>query len=70
MRLYRLKLLYCAEDDLVISKLIWAKDSHSEMQLKDVKNLIETVDNLDMGYIGDWLRKLGLEELYEEARNE
>jgi hypothetical protein len=40
------------------------------MQLKDVKNLIETVDNLDMGYIGDWLRKLGLEELYEEARNE
>ena len=61
---------FVSPEDLVISKLIWAKDSHSEMQLKDVKNLVETVDNLDTGYIEQWLRKLGLEELYKEARNE
>ncbi|MHC4510596.1 MAG: nucleotidyl transferase AbiEii/AbiGii toxin family protein [Planctomycetota bacterium] len=61
---------FVSAEDLVISKLIWAKDSHSEMQLKDVRNLTETVDSLDMGYIGDWLQKLGLEELYREAKNE
>jgi hypothetical protein len=61
---------FVSPEDLVISKLIWAKDSHSEMQLKDVKNLVETVDNLDTGYIEQWLQKLGLEELYKEARNE
>ena len=31
-----------SKDDLIISKLWWAKDSRSEMQLRDVKNLAAT----------------------------
>ena len=54
-------------EDLVISKLLWAKESHSEMQLKDVANLMETVDDLDSKYISNWVRKLGLQQLYKEA---
>ena len=54
-------------EDLVISKLLWAKESHSEMQLKDVANLMETVDNLDLEYIDNWIRDLGLEQIYKEA---
>jgi hypothetical protein len=54
-------------EDLVVSKLLWAKESHSEMQLKDVANLMETVNNLDSKYIGNWIRELGLEEIYKEA---
>lgn len=61
---------FISPEDLVISKLIWAKDTHSEMQLKDVRNLITTVDNLDSKYIDNWLRELGLEQIYKEARNE
>lgn len=57
-------------EDLVISKLIWAKDSRSEMQLKDVKNLIEATDSLDLEYIDKWVRELGLEQLYKEVNNE
>jgi len=54
-------------EDLIISKLIWAKDSLSEMQLKDVKNLIEATDGLDLKYIDKWVRELGLEQLYKEV---
>ncbi len=57
-------------EDLVISKLIWAKDSRSEMQLKDVRNLIEATDGLDLKYIDKWVRELGLEQLYKEVNNE
>lgn len=61
---------FISAEDLVISKLIWAKDSHSEMQLKDVRNLIKTVDKLDLKYINNWIRELGLEQIYKEASNE
>lgn len=58
---------FVSAEDLVISKLVWAKDSHSEMQLKDVRNLIETVDNLDLKYIDGWVQGLDLEQIYKEA---
>jgi len=58
---------FVSPEDLVISKLIWAKDSHSEMQLKDVANLIGTVDSLNMEYVGHWIRELGLEQIFKEA---
>lgn len=58
---------FVSAEDLVISKLVWAKESHSEMQLKDVRNLIETVDDLDLKYIDDWVRGLDLEQIYKEA---
>ncbi len=61
---------FVSPEDLVISKLIWAKDSHSESQLKDVKNLIETVDDLDLKYIDNWVGELFLEQIYKEAINE
>lgn len=31
-----------AKEDLIISKLQWAKDSHSEMQFRDIRSLIES----------------------------
>ena len=59
---------FISPEDLVVSKLIWAKKSFSEMQLKDVRNLIETVDNLDLKYIDNWVSQLGLEQIYKEAK--
>jgi hypothetical protein len=43
-----------APEDLVISKLYWAKDSKSEMQVKDVRNILKTVSDIDIDYIGTW----------------
>ena len=58
---------FVSPEDLVISKLNWAKDSLSEIQLKDVRNLLETVDNMDLKYIDKWISQLDLENIYKEA---
>jgi len=60
---------FVTAEDLVIAKLAWAQESHSEMQLKDVMNLIATVDNLDMKYIEAWVRELSLDQIYKEAQD-
>jgi hypothetical protein len=54
-----------SKEDLIISKLWWAKDSHSELQLRDVKNLAAT--GCDTNYIARWTRELGLLNLWQEC---
>jgi hypothetical protein len=34
---------FVAAEDLILSKLAWAKDSRSEMQLNDVRNWLQYV---------------------------
>jgi hypothetical protein len=53
-------------EDLIIAKLIWAKDTHSEMQLNDVKNLLSI--QLDKSYLEHWVQKLGLIDIYKEVQ--
>ena len=53
-----------SKEDLIISKLWWTKDSHSELQLRDVKNLIGT--GYDAAYLEHWTRELGLDNLLRE----
>jgi hypothetical protein len=50
-----------SKEDLIISKLWWAKDSHSELQLSDVKNLLAT--GYDRAYLERWTLALGLNTL-------
>lgn len=57
-------------EDLILAKLQWAKDSHSEMQLKDVRNLLATVKDLDVPYIKRWGKKLDLSRIFNEVKNE
>jgi len=54
-----------SKEDLIVSKLFWAKDSHSEMQLRDVRNLLAT--GYDAGYLAHWTRNLGLDSIWQEA---
>jgi hypothetical protein len=54
-----------SKEDLIISKLWWAKDSHSELQLRDVKNLAGT--GCDTGYIEHWTKELELLNLWQEC---
>jgi hypothetical protein len=50
-----------SKEDLILSKLWWAKDSHSELQLGDVKNLLAT--GYDKAYLECWTLALGLNTL-------
>lgn len=61
------RLLYVvAPEDLILSKLDWAKDSRSELQLTDVRNLLKSVKGLDRRYLRRWAKQLGVEALYRE----
>ena len=55
-------------EDLILSKLDWAKESRSQMQLDDVRNLLRSVQGLDTEYLNRWADRLGLIELYQEVR--
>ena len=54
-----------SKEDLIISKLFWAIDSHSEVQLSDVRNLLAT--GYDSDYLQRWTRELGLNTLLEDC---
>lgn len=54
-------------EDLVIAKLLWAKDSLSELQFRDVRGLLMTAGNLDIVYLWQWIDRLALKDVYERA---
>lgn len=56
-----------APEDLILSKLAWAKESRSEVQLTDVRNLLASVKKLDRRYLARWAKELGVESLYREV---
>jgi hypothetical protein len=56
-----------AAEDLILSKLVWAKDSRSELQLSDVRNLLKSVKRLNRRYLARWAKELGVQSLYREV---
>jgi hypothetical protein len=55
-----------SKEDLIISKLDWARGSRSELQMGDVRNLLLT--GYDEDYVARWTGELGLTDLWEECR--
>ncbi len=55
-------------EDLILSKLWWAKDSLSEKQFTDVKNLLR--NSFDQDYVSHWAIELGVEKLLEQCQEE
>lgn len=55
-------------EDLVLSKLDWARDTRSEIQLRDIRNLISSVSTLDCDYLKTWAEVLGLASLLREVK--
>jgi hypothetical protein len=52
-----------SREDLILSKLAWAKDSGSEMQLRDVRNLLS--GGCDFEYLRQWAKDLSVNETLE-----
>jgi hypothetical protein len=51
-------------EDLILSKLYWARNSKSELQIRDVKNLLDS--DCDMFYLYSRAENLGVKPLLEE----
>ena len=56
-----------SKEDLILSKLAWAKDSRSELQFGDVKNLLAT--DFDEDYVARWAEGLSVGDLLRELRD-
>ena len=54
--------------DLILSKLAWARDSHSESQFRDVSMMLASVPELDFAYIEKWAAQLGVLSKLDELR--
>lgn len=52
-------------EDLIISKLYWAKDSQTEMQLNDIRTLMKL--SYDEMYVNNWINRLNLKEIYQKV---
>lgn len=58
-----------AAEDIIISKLEWAKLSEPERQLGDVAGILKLdCQALDRSYLQTWIAELGLEEQWASAR--
>ena len=53
------------KEDLIISKLNWAKVSHSEMQMRDVASILR--NGYDKEYVDYWTEKLGIQDILQEC---
>ena len=54
-----------SREDLILSKLVWARDANSELQRRDVRTLLD--DSVNWPYIRDWASKLGVSDVLEEV---
>jgi hypothetical protein len=57
-----------SQEDLIISKLVWQQESGSEIQKKDIQNLLTS--DVDEDYLNKWIVKLNLKNVFNIIRNE
>ena len=57
-----------AAEDLILSKLVWGKRSQSDLQLRDVCQMISAVSELDWKYMQNWAAVLGVGDLLRKAK--
>jgi len=65
-----LEICIISPEDLVLAKLQWAAEGESDLQLRDVRNLIRSVGAMDSGYLSRWASTLDVASLLERARTE
>jgi hypothetical protein len=56
-----------AKEDLILSKLVWARPSASELQLRDVRALLAS--GADEAYLRQWAAPLGVADLLDHCRD-
>lgn len=57
-----------SREDLILSKLVWAADSDSELQRRDVRSLLD--GSVDRKYLEHWAGRLGVAELMRKISDE
>ncbi len=61
---------FVAPEDLILSKLHWAQESGSELQARDVRDLLDAVKDLDLEYLQRLAAQLEVGESLERLHGE
>ncbi len=62
-------LFFSSAEDLILSKLLWFKESQSTRHLEDIVSIVKVQDkNLNYQYIRGWAKKLSVLEIFEELK--
>lgn len=70
-RFKTLEFITSTAEDSVLSKLLWARKSGSEQQLRDVYGVLRNNSaSTDWEYMSHWAAELGVESLLEQLRKE
>lgn len=56
-------------EDLILSKLIWAKLSESELQYRDVHQMLKVIQSIDDNYLQKWAKSLDVEDLLRKVKD-
>jgi predicted nucleotidyltransferase len=64
-----MKIWIVSPEDLIISKLLWSNNGSSDLQLRDIKNILLSVKNIDQKYIDNWIQTFGLDSIYQKLKN-
>ncbi|MBP7508596.1 MAG: nucleotidyl transferase AbiEii/AbiGii toxin family protein [Prolixibacteraceae bacterium] len=56
-----------APEDLILSKLAWIKETMSELQMRDIRSMLQSVKGLDFVYLDKWADYLGVTEIYRQV---
>lgn len=60
------KVYFSSPEDLILIKLLWAKDSSSSRQLEDVESILAiSKGEIDMDYLNQWAKKLGVQDILD-----
>ena len=59
---------FISPEDLIISKLMWFKESQSTRQLEDIISVMDVQKKLDQPYIDKWVKILRIEKEWRELK--
>lgn len=66
--LFGIRVVIATAEDTVIAKLVWARESGSERQLRDAAGIVAASgDALDRAHVDRWAAELGLVDLWRRV---
>ena len=61
------KVYFASPEDIVLMKLLWAKQGESQRQVEDAKGIVQVqAEALDRNYLNDWSQKLFIADLLKK----
>ena len=66
--MYKRQVYVHSPEDLILYKLHYFSLSQQPKHIRDIASIVQTLgDELDTAYIGQWVARLGLDELWQEV---